>query len=88
MKEGKSNWGRVAVVMTVAQKLALETDDKEKIAKSLTSIIATNMPEGGWPHLTKQYKRKPMTKQFSKYIFVTVGIVIGLYTIFILVART
>ena len=75
--------------MVIGLKLvSLETEDKEKIANSLASIIATDIPEGGLPHLIKWYERQPMTKQFSKYIFAALGMVIGVYAALTWVART
>ena len=35
MKDGKSNWGRMAVVMALAQKLSIDGENNEELTNSL-----------------------------------------------------
>ena len=78
LREGEPNWGRMAVIATVAQKLSLGVEDKEELATSLATIVTENIPAGGWPRFIKNYSEGPK-RRLIKQIIKTLGIVVGLY---------
>ena len=91
MKDGKSNWGRIAVVMALAQKLSIDCENNEELTNSLVDVIATNIPEGGWPYFTKNFKEEPERNEWQrvvKQLIATSGIVVGLWAIFMMLSCT
>ena len=91
MKDGKSNWGRMAVVMALAQKLSIDGENNEELTNSLVDVIATNIPEGGWPYFTKNFKEEPERNEpqrVVKQLIATSGIVVGLWGIFMMLSCT
>ena len=84
MKKGRSNWGRIAVTATLAQKLWTEAGNNQNIVKTLAKLIAMNIPEGGWEVFNKDYGRilkngeEAKTKETWKYIAAALSMV-GIY---------
>ena len=62
----------------------------DALTNSLVSVIATNIPERGWPYFTKKFKEEPERKEFEvvKQLITALGMAVSFWAIFMTISCT